>query len=570
MADGLQGEAFIARLRDALTQLGCSEVFVDTAEIHLGDSFADVIHSAIENCDLFIPMIGREWKRLLDERRRTPEPDILERELETALALDKDVVPILIDGADMPRASELPETIEGLASIDGAQVGSDASTDTLRLLLEASVRAAAQVRKPSPWSARGYILVGVTVWMLGGIVPNYVGLREFGTSAWVGMAKAWAGFFIWPFFGLPFIILSLYRPFQILLEATLNARRTADALKYMSPVIGGIVFALGMTVVEVSPPQVPWTIHPKLLPTCSGPPDPGPQGSPERAADYEKLREALRSYGTAGDTATKYRDVFWIKDKCWPGVFFYVTAPLRYGAGFASEASVVERTKVQPAFLRMLGRDSRGFVGTDAPYSYVFWTYVVSFFLMIALFSSALLTIIILTSVSIRRRRDGRVMRAPREDASFCLMFACIAALTWVPFRVITNSIKFYYYCVDPSTGCQPTEEIFLKDAMFGLAWVGGYTALSVGLLQRHKRLMLGLIATIITSLLSVSIAAIYFYHGIILRLTDYWQFWLAISLLLTLVLIALWYLYDPAIVRFRDFQETARRRRRRDRDGRE
>lgn len=570
MADGAGGAAFIARLSDALRQLGCSEVFVDTADISVGDFFADRIHGAISNCDLFIPLIGRDWQRLLDEKQNGLEPDILERELETALALEKDVIPILIDGADMPRAAELPDSIRDLASIDGEPVGSDASSDALRLLLESPVRAAAQVHKPGPWWARGYVILGILVWLFCGLAPNYVGLQEFGTSEWVGMAKAWAGFFIWPFFVMPFIVLALYRPFQVLLEAALNAQRSSDALKFISPVIGGLGFALVMTIVEISPPQVPWTIHPKLSPACSGPPDLGPRSSPDRAAEYERLRETLRSYGAAGDTAIRFRDEFWIRGKCWPGVFFYLTAPLRYGSApplggfFASESAAIERTKIQPAFLKMLGRDSRGFKGTDAPYSYVFWTYIPSFFLMSTLFSSALLTIIILTSVSIRRPRDGRVLRAPREDASFCLMFGCIAALTWVPFRVITNSIKFYYYCVDPSVHCGPTEEVFLKDVMFGLAWVTGYVVLSVGLLLRHKRLLLGLIATVVTSLLAASVVAVYFYHEIILRLTDYWQFWLAISLLITIALIVLWYLYDPAIVRFRDFQDKSRRRPRR------
>jgi hypothetical protein len=101
-----------------------------------------------------------------------------------------------------------------------------------------------------------------------------------------------------------------------------------------------------------------------------------------------------------------------------------------------------------------------------------------------------------------------------------------------------------------------------MKDTAFGLAILAGYVALTVGMLWNHRRLLLGFIGTVAVCLIVACTLAVYRYHQTISQLCDYWQFWLAISLLGSLMLVALWYQYDPAIVRFKDFQEGGRERR--------
>jgi len=99
-----------------------------------------------------------------------------------------------------------------------------------------------RVRRFGGGLTASYFVLALIIWALCAIVPNAVGLREFGFDAWVGMATVWSGMFIWPIFFLPLIMLALYRPFQILLEATLNSDRLRDALTYASPIIFGTVF----------------------------------------------------------------------------------------------------------------------------------------------------------------------------------------------------------------------------------------------------------------------------------------------------------------------------------------
>jgi TIR domain len=544
---------FITQLAAALRQLGCSEVFVDTSEIQAGDYFEDRIHKAISNSDLFIPLIGRDWLRLLDERRTEGAPDILARELEAAFTLEKDIVPLRIDGARMPRADELPIAIRELANVDGEAVASGASVETIAATLATAVREASRVRRLGRRWAASYALFGLFVWLMAAVVPNAVGLAEFGHKAWAGMAVAWAGMFIWPLFFMPFVILALYRPLQILLEAALNAESLVDSLKYASPLILGTVIAAGVTVVEISPPQVPWTVHPQLLRECK------PPSAPATApTQYDRDRHMLASYGAAGAIPERYGSQFWMRDKCWPNVFFYLTLPLK-GPGGGSIYDAAERDAVQQAFLRILAKDSADLKGTEASYSALFPFYALAFFLIDAHFAAALLMAMIYTTISIRRPRDGKILRVPNEDAFLCLMYGFITVLIWIPFRLTTNSVKFSYYCTDVGD-CEPILETFMKDVPFGLTILAAYVAVTVGILWNHKRLLLGSLGTIVVCLIVAGTWAVYAYYPTISRLTDYWQFWLAVSLLASLMLTALWYQFDPAIVRFKDFQRGGRR----------
>jgi hypothetical protein len=332
-----------------------------------------------------------------------------------------------------------------------------------------------------------------------------------------------------------------------------------------------------MTVSEISVPQVPWTIHPKLLSDCSGPPDPGPVASREAAQQYNEDKEALASYRADGALMERYRNEFWMRDKCWPNVFFYLTVPVRgnvtegdqpagqnLAPGDGIQSYATARSEIQLPFWRMIAKDSKAFKGTDAPYSTLFPFYALSFFLMVWPLSAAIIMAIIYAFVSIRRPRDGKVLQVPNEDAFLCLTYGFITLLVWVPFRMTTNSIKFSYYCADVLKECGPTAETFNKDFGLGIALLLGYTALTVGMLWTHRRMLLGFLGTLAVCVISGCAVAAARYHRTLSQLTDYWQFWLAVSLLACLMLIALWYQYDPAIVRFRDLLEGGARKRRR------
>ena len=105
------------RLADRLVER--FQVFMDMDTIEPGSDFTDVIQEAVNGCDVFLPVIGTRWTSVADEqgRRRLDDPgDWVASEIAIALQRKVPVIPVLVDGAEMPSRAELPEALSSLAS----------------------------------------------------------------------------------------------------------------------------------------------------------------------------------------------------------------------------------------------------------------------------------------------------------------------------------------------------------------------------------------------------------------------------------------------------------------------
>lgn len=106
------------RLRDALAaRFGDRNVFQDVAALAPGVEFDARIGETIAGCDVVLVLIGTRW---LDETdsggvRRLDRPDdYVRHEIREALARDKRVVPVLVEAAQLPEATDLPDDIAPL------------------------------------------------------------------------------------------------------------------------------------------------------------------------------------------------------------------------------------------------------------------------------------------------------------------------------------------------------------------------------------------------------------------------------------------------------------------------
>lgn len=109
---------YAGRLYDRLaTHFGPQRVFMDVEGIEPGADFVNAIEEAVSSCQVLIVLIGDEWTHGTDAagRRRLDDPNDFIR-LETSAALKRNirVVPVLVDGAVMPHAEELPDEIKAL------------------------------------------------------------------------------------------------------------------------------------------------------------------------------------------------------------------------------------------------------------------------------------------------------------------------------------------------------------------------------------------------------------------------------------------------------------------------
>jgi hypothetical protein len=120
-AEGQAGRLF----DDLARYFGEDTVFMDVAGIEPGRDFRRVIDEHVASCGVLLAMIGKSWVEVTDEtgRRRLDDPMDFVR-LETASALKRDipVVPVLVHGARMPRAEQLPEDLAELAYRNGVEL----------------------------------------------------------------------------------------------------------------------------------------------------------------------------------------------------------------------------------------------------------------------------------------------------------------------------------------------------------------------------------------------------------------------------------------------------------------
>ena len=108
------------RLYDDLTdRFGKDLVFRDLDAIEPGAVYGTIIDRAIARCDVLIAVIGNNWIDARDPngQRRVDSPtDLVRTEIATALAHEKVVIPVLVEDATMPLASDLPADLAPLAS----------------------------------------------------------------------------------------------------------------------------------------------------------------------------------------------------------------------------------------------------------------------------------------------------------------------------------------------------------------------------------------------------------------------------------------------------------------------
>ena len=125
------------RLHDRLAQsFGRDKLFMDVDHIPAGVDFVKHLDSQVAECDVFLAIIGPNWLKAKNERgrRRLDDPeDFVTIEIAAALARDIRVIPVLVDGARIPRADKLPDTIKPLVrrnavEVRNAQFGRDAES----------------------------------------------------------------------------------------------------------------------------------------------------------------------------------------------------------------------------------------------------------------------------------------------------------------------------------------------------------------------------------------------------------------------------------------------------------
>src|SRR5205085_1681313 len=92
------------------------QVFRDVDNIPLGITFPAHLRQILGKSGVVLVIIGRDWLTATDEQgiRRLDDPhDFVRIEVEAALRANVPVIPVLVTGATMPSAKDLPPSMHG-------------------------------------------------------------------------------------------------------------------------------------------------------------------------------------------------------------------------------------------------------------------------------------------------------------------------------------------------------------------------------------------------------------------------------------------------------------------------
>jgi hypothetical protein len=179
--------------RWARDYFGRDHAFIDVETIGPGDSWADKIRTAVGESRVMLVVIGREWAALA---KSDDDQDFVE--LEVKLALEREdvaVIPVLVDGAQMPPAAQLPASIEALGDRQAHRLHDDFWDEGIERLrvkleecgmqkLEAPPEPPEEVpvvhddgphgTEPDPPSPAGLALQGVLLALGAGLLANWM------------------------------------------------------------------------------------------------------------------------------------------------------------------------------------------------------------------------------------------------------------------------------------------------------------------------------------------------------------------------------------------------------------
>jgi hypothetical protein len=118
------------RLFDKLADhFGKDRIFMDIDALEGGEDFVTAIENALASCRILLAIIGRHWLTISEgSSRKLDNPnDFIRFEIVAALDRNIRVIPVLVQGATMPKPGDLPADLVRLARRHALRLEDDKS-----------------------------------------------------------------------------------------------------------------------------------------------------------------------------------------------------------------------------------------------------------------------------------------------------------------------------------------------------------------------------------------------------------------------------------------------------------
>jgi len=179
-------------------------IFRDINKMPLGKNFYEHIKEELTDCDVVLVVIGPQWLATdaQGQFRIQQADDPVRLEVEAALASGATVIPVLVEGAAIPKSADLPESLKDFPALAGTRVNVedfDAHIDRLSQSIDTILEKRGKSIAHFPaWALRAAagcglgasaLLIGLVVLALFGGAPPVVGLLAV-TAISLGFAIA--------------------------------------------------------------------------------------------------------------------------------------------------------------------------------------------------------------------------------------------------------------------------------------------------------------------------------------------------------------------------------------------
>ena len=151
---------------------------MDIDKIEPGVDFTEAITKSLDSCDVMLAIIGPKWQGINADNtsRINNANDWVRLEISTALKRNIRVVPVLVDGAELPATEQLPEDLQSLLKRQAYEISNKRwkydTEELIRFLVKSvgivpkTVSSNEPVKQESSWWGKNYpwvILGGVLV-----------------------------------------------------------------------------------------------------------------------------------------------------------------------------------------------------------------------------------------------------------------------------------------------------------------------------------------------------------------------------------------------------------------------
>jgi hypothetical protein len=136
-------------------EFGEHNIFRDLTGIRAAHDFTVAVVKAIEDAHVVVAVVGPAWLRGRLISRMVRREDWVFRELESARALGKHILPVLVNGAKMPSSASLPKSVRFFSNLNAIQLRDDSWDTGVGHLTKEIVELAKAPPLPVPASASG-------------------------------------------------------------------------------------------------------------------------------------------------------------------------------------------------------------------------------------------------------------------------------------------------------------------------------------------------------------------------------------------------------------------------------